>query len=132
MASFTDRARERGVALSFTERKRNRIAEDKAEQAKRAKTLTTPQQRDQAEQARRAKMGTTKNMTEDVVTKATPPKQTFFGKAGSFAKGVITDPLGTLDRIDQSKFGKDIAAGAGDSAQAYIGAYSLLVATKYL
>lgn len=80
MTSFTDRARERGIALSFTERKRNRIAEDKAEANKRAKTLTNlsqgykapidllpPQQRDQAEQARRAK--TLTNLSQEPLYK---------------------------------------------------------------
>ena len=87
MASFTDRARERGVALSFTERKRNRIAEDQAEQARRAKTLTNlsqgsktpidqlpPQQRDQAEQARRAK--TLVNLSQEPQYKPPTPRTT--------------------------------------------------------
>ena len=57
MASFTERARERGtVPLSFTERKRQRISEDKAEAAKRSK------------------MGTTKNMTAETITKVEQPE----------------------------------------------------------
>ena len=74
-----------------------------------------PQQRDKAEAARRSKMGTTKNMTPETITSIPPPKPTLLQKAGNFAKGVITDPLGTLDRIDQSQFGKDIMAGVGQA-----------------
>jgi len=50
---------------------------------------------------------------ESDIIQNTEPKQNLLQKIGNFTKDVITDPLGTLDRIDQSQFGKDIMAGVG-------------------
>lgn len=89
-----------------------------------------PLERDRAEQARRAKMGTTKNMNDSVITSVDTPQQAALKRfmerliwgdpenslLDAAMKSIITDPLGTLDKLQYAKPVQDYIAGSGDIA----------------